>query len=88
MSEIHELSNLLQMNGMTLVGMLYENDFWTVYAHNPKSVGRKPDIDECRDAQDYLLLLDQWKQKGEFAIYSAQEFGDAILGAIEAVKGY
>ena len=88
MSELKELRNLLESHGMTLVGIILQKGAWVIYAHNPGLVGKKPKLEECRDAQDYMLLLEQWKQHGEFVVFAAEEFNDAVLGAIESVKGY
>jgi len=83
MKKIDELISALKNDGKTLMGVVFSNDLFLVYAHDPKIAGAKPQIEFCRDTTDYTLLMKQWKQMGTFLLYADKDFDVAIQCSID-----
>jgi hypothetical protein len=82
MKKLDELISALKSDGKTLMGIVMSNDLFLVYAHDPKLVGQKPQIDFCRDLFDYNLRMKQWKQMGTVLLYADKDFDTAIQNSI------
>jgi len=80
---MRKLIKKLQEHGKTFVGILLIGNVYYFYAHDPKSVGTKPNLDYCRDEVDYNLRLQQWKKDGTYILFADEDFGKALDGAIE-----
>ncbi len=88
MPNINDLNECLKKHNQTLVGVMFQDNQWCVYAHDPSIAGHKPKLSECRDAQDFLLLKSQWETKGRIILFVDEDFDMAIRGAIEAANSH
>jgi hypothetical protein len=80
------LANKLSKIGHEFIGVLKFGDEFFVYAFNPKAAGQKPQLEYCRDALDYKLRLQDWRNFGTYVLTKNKDFDDALRDAINSIK--
>ena len=57
-----------------------------VLGHDAKLAGRKPRLEEMRDAIDYYAAMDSWHLAGLVILGESENYNEAIKSAIEYLR--